>query len=38
MVVALKRQDPLSSLRCKIGKRLSPFEAPRHWTGELDFS
>jgi len=36
MVVALKRQDPLSSLRCKLGKRLSPFEAPRHWTAKLD--
>jgi len=36
MVVALKRQDPLSSLRCKLAKRLSPFEAPQHWTPELD--
>jgi len=35
MVVA-QRQDPLSSLRCKLGKHLSPFEAPRHWTSELD--
>jgi len=36
MVVAFKRQDPLNSLRCKLGKRLSPFEAPRNWTAELD--
>ncbi len=36
MVVALKRQDPLSSLRCRVGKRLAPFEALRHWTVELD--
>jgi hypothetical protein len=38
MVVALKRQDPLSSLRCKLGKRFSPFEAPRRWTAELDLA
>lgn len=36
MVVALKRQDPLSNLRCKLGKRVSPFETPRHLTSELD--
>lgn len=36
MVVALKRQDPLRSLRCKLGKHLSPFEAPRDWTAELE--
>lgn len=35
MVVAHKRQEPLSSLRCKLGKRLSPFEAPQHWRAEL---
>ena len=35
MVVALKRKDPLSSLRCKLGKRLSPFEGPRYCTAEL---
>ncbi len=36
MVVALTRPDLLSSMRYKLGKRLSPFEAPRHWTSELD--
>ena len=36
MVVDAKRKDPLNSLRCKLGKRVSPFETPRYWTGELD--
>jgi SNF2 family DNA or RNA helicase len=36
MVVSLKGQDPLDSLRCRLGKRLSSFAVPRHWTIELD--
>ena len=36
MVIAIKRRDPLSSLRCKFGKRVSPFESPQHRTVALD--
>jgi SNF2 family DNA or RNA helicase len=36
MVIALKRRDPSSSLRCKLGKRLSRFELPRHGRVRLD--
>ncbi len=35
MVIPPRRQDPLSNLRCKLGKRVCPFEPPRHWMAEL---
>jgi SNF2 family DNA or RNA helicase len=37
MVMALKKRDALSGFRCKLGKRVSPFDAPQHWTAELGF-
>jgi len=35
MGIPLKRRDPSISLRCKLGKRFSRFEVPRHWMAEL---
>ena len=36
MGVATRRQYPLSSLRCRLGGRLSPLEKPQYWTAELE--
>ena len=36
MAIAIKTRDLSSSLRCKLGKRVSPFEEPRHWTAVLN--
>jgi len=36
MAITIKRRDLSSSLRCKLGKRVSPFEVPRHWTAALN--
>lgn len=36
MAIALRRRDPLSSLRCRFGKRVSPLESPQHRTVALD--